>query len=165
MTTITRKIIARLVGITIIAIVILTVSIQAVAKRQNLESYYVDKYCHGIIEYVLPDKARVDCLLDETAQEFDFGDKWAECIGQAMHYGAMTARRPECVLILEHQNDVKYLNRAKFVAAAYINLNLKITVIKNEEIICVANCDSVVYGLRGSKQNGSGLLRNGSDAR
>lgn len=165
MTTITRKIIARLIGITIIAIVILTVSIQAVAKRQNLESHYVEKHCSGIIEYVLPDKTRVDCLLGETAQEFDFADKIFECIGQAMYYGAMTARRPECVLILEHENDVKYLNRAKFVAAAYINLNIKITVIKDEEIICVANCSVSVYGLRGSEQDGSGLLRDGSNAR
>ena len=53
------------------------------------ESSYQHAYCsacNGIEEYKLPDYTRVDCLTDTHAIEFDFANKWAESIGQALHY-------------------------------------------------------------------------------
>ena len=66
------------------------------------------------MEYILPDKARVDCLLDDLAVEVDFAPKWAECIGQAMYYAKMTNKIPACLLILEKESDVKYLQRLEY---------------------------------------------------
>lgn len=66
------------------------------------------------MEYVLPDKARVDCLLPDMAVEFDFAPKWAECIGQALYYGKRTNRTPACVLIVERPiKDRIYLRRLR----------------------------------------------------
>jgi len=42
----------------------------------------------GVIEYVLQDKTRVDCLTEEHAIEFDFANHWAESIDQALYYVA-----------------------------------------------------------------------------
>lgn len=43
------------------------------------------------MEYVLPDRTRVDCLTDEYAIEIEFAENWAESIGQAMYSQIGTA--------------------------------------------------------------------------
>lgn len=76
------------------------------------ESSYQHAYCsmhNGIEEYELSDKTRVDCLTDTHAIEFDFANKWAESIGQALHYGLMTGKKPKVVLIL----DSKYKDKQR----------------------------------------------------
>lgn len=90
----------------------------AYAKRQNPERAYQAHWCNargGIMEYKLNDKTRIDCLLPTMAVEFDFANKWAECIGQALYYGQKTNRTPACVLIMENgEKDVKYLRRLRY---------------------------------------------------
>lgn len=67
------------------------------------------------MEYKLNDKTRVDCLLPKMAVEFDFANKWHECIGQALYYGQKTNRIPACVLIMENpEKDAKYLRRLRY---------------------------------------------------
>lgn len=87
------------------------------AAHLHLEKEYQEYWCNkhkGQLEYVLNDKARVDCLLFDMAVEFDFAPKWAECIGQAIYYGKRTNRTPACVLIIEKEKDVKYLKRLRY---------------------------------------------------
>ena len=67
------------------------------------KSDFVEKWCgkkDGIEEYRLPDKTRADCFLSgEFAAEFDWSDKWAEAIGQSLHYAAATDAEPWIVLL------------------------------------------------------------------
>ena len=77
------------------------------------EKEYVKAYCKGQIEYRLPDKTRVDCLTDEYAIEFDFGNKWAESVGQSLYYAKMTGKRPAVALILKKEKDKRYVDRIK----------------------------------------------------
>ena len=89
------------------------------AKRLNPESYYQNLWCNeqkGQTEYELEDLTRVDCLLKDKAVEFDFANKWAECIGQSLYYGIMTNRTPVCALIMEKESDIKYLKRIEEVS-------------------------------------------------
>lgn len=99
----------------IIFILILIFFIQKVeAKHLNSESYYQQKWCHqngGIIEYVLPDKARIDCLTKEYAIEFDFAPKWAEAVGQSMYYANVMNKKPAICLITKSKKDEKYIKR------------------------------------------------------
>lgn len=99
----------------IILILILIFFIQNVeAKHQNQESYYQTKWCkqnNGISEYVLPDKARIDCLTKDYAIEFDFAQKWAEGIGQSMYYANVTKKKPAIALIIKSEKDFKYVRR------------------------------------------------------
>lgn len=85
------------------------------AKHLYLEKDYQCHWCNakgGQMEYVLNDKARIDCLLPDKAVEVDFAAKWAECIGQALYYGNMTNKTPACLLIMENgAKDNKYLYR------------------------------------------------------
>jgi len=74
------------------------------AKRLNHEKYYQQRWCDaqsGRAEVVLPDRTRVDCITDQYAVEVDFANKWAESIGQSLHYGRMTGKPPAVLLIIE----------------------------------------------------------------
>ena len=90
------------------------------AKRLNQEAKYQYAWCNqhgGHVEYELEDLTRVDCLLEEKAVEFDFANKWAECIGQSLYYGIKTNRKPVCALIMENgESDTKYLKRLEEVS-------------------------------------------------
>lgn len=90
------------------------------AADKHHEKEYVAVWCGqrgGVTEYVLPDKTRVDCLLPEYAVEFDYAKKWAESIGQALHYGAMTGRKPAVVLIIKDiEKEARYIKRLEDVA-------------------------------------------------
>ena len=76
----------------------------------------------------------MDCLLPDLAVEFDFANKWAECIGQAIYYGKMTDRQAACVLIMENgEKDLKYLKRLR--RAAYRKgVNMRTFTLKPEYI-------------------------------
>ena len=76
-----------------IALLVCACSSPASAKRLHKERWYQEQGCTGVTEYRLPDRTRVDCLLEDYAVEYDFGRKWAEAIGQSLHYGRMSATR------------------------------------------------------------------------
>lgn len=99
------------------------------AERLNPEKAYATAWCkaaNGVQEFVLRDKTRVDCLTKNYAVEVDFADKWAESIGQALHYGRLTGEEPAIVLIIEKPSDwqhywkVKKLAKKKGVTLWYI---------------------------------------------
>ena len=71
-------------------------------------------------EFVNSDFTRVDCLTARHAVEFDFANKWAESIGQALHYQLMTGKRAKVVLILERpEKQMVYFERVKKLAEIY----------------------------------------------
>lgn len=98
----------------IIAGCILTTA--AHAGHLHKEAEYRDAWCQGQTEVRLPDGTRVDCLTDTYAVEIDFARKWAEGIGQAIHYGAVTGKQPATALIIEHPADWRYYHRARRAA-------------------------------------------------
>ena len=57
---------------------------------------------------VLPVGTRCDCVTDTHAIEFDFGNNWAEAVGQSSYYSIQTKKRAEIALILESMKDRKY---------------------------------------------------------
>lgn len=82
------------------------------AAHQYKEKDYQEVWCKkagGITEYVLDDGARVDCLTDDYAIEFDFAQKWAEAVGQSLYYALKTGKKPGIVLILEKETDRRFL--------------------------------------------------------
>jgi len=83
----------------------------AFAAHLNPEKYYQEKWCaehNGQAEAVLSDRTRADCITATHAIEFDFGQKWAEAIGQGLYYSLQTGKRAGIVLILESPSDRKH---------------------------------------------------------
>ena len=86
------------------------------AKREHPEKWYQEKWCEaqkGRVEVVLPDGTRCDCVTDTHAIEFDFGNNWAEAVGQSSYYSIQTKKKAGVVLILETMKDRKYWIRLK----------------------------------------------------
>ncbi len=102
----------------LVLIMLCTINSAAFCARQYSEKTYQKQWCNskgGQLEYQLNDKTRVDCLTEKYAVEFDFANKWHECIGQALYYGQKTKKIPACVLIMENEEkDVKYLKRLRY---------------------------------------------------
>ena len=105
--------------------------------HKHSEASYQHAWCsmhNGVEEYENKDKTRVDCLTTTHAVEFDFANKWAESIGQALHYQRMTGKRAKVVLILEKpKQQMVYFTRVQelgkihnfdveFVTPAILNL-------------------------------------------
>lgn len=104
------------------------------AAHEFLEREYQAVWCAeagGIQEYRLDCGARVDCLTDMYAVEFDFGMKWAESIGQALYYGLKTGKSPGVVLILEKQSDEVFLTRLRAVAKKH---GIKVWIMDKEDL-------------------------------
>jgi hypothetical protein len=81
------------------------------ATRENTERWYQKQWCEtqkGQVEVVLPDGTRCDCVTDTHAIEFEFGNRWAEAVGQSVYYSMQTKKRPGIVLILETVKYRKY---------------------------------------------------------
>ena len=98
------------------------------------EKEYQECWCNKagrVTEYVLPDKTRVDCLTDEYAIEFDFAEKWAEAIGQSLHYAEMTNRKPGIVFIIEHPDDERHLRKLDPIARKN---NIKIWILRSSDM-------------------------------
>ena len=106
----------------ILIILILFLSIPALAKKLHPESWYQDKWCtknNGRTEVILSDNTRCDCVTTSHAIEFDFAYKWAEAIGQSLHYALKTGMRAGIVLIVEDSTDIKYWTRLKIIINHY----------------------------------------------
>lgn len=80
-------------------------------KAEYKEKDFVNEYCKGQIEYMLPDKTRIDCLVGEYAIEFDWAKKWAESIGQSLYYAKQTNLKPAVAIIMKTPSDEKYVKR------------------------------------------------------
>lgn len=97
--------------------------LSAIAGHLHPEAYYQAQWCgdhDGTLEVIVESGARCDCLTATHAVEFDFANKWAEAIGQALHYSAQTGRRAGIVLIMERpEKDVKYMERLKLTIEAH----------------------------------------------
>lgn len=105
-----KRVLLRLSMIPVFMLVLAAAFTQAGERRP--ESYYVAKYCKGVVEFRLPDRTRVDCLTKQYAAEFDFAHKWYEAVGQALWYAKSTRRRAKVVLIAG-QGDERFVRRAR----------------------------------------------------
>jgi hypothetical protein len=97
------------------------------------EAYYQKAWCdaeRGQSEVVLADRTRVDCRTLTHVVEFDFAPKWAECVGQALHYSATTGQRGMCVLI-SGPDDEKYVTRVRGLAEKF-GLPLDVDVMRQQ---------------------------------
>ncbi|TMM47036.1 hypothetical protein [Colwellia ponticola] len=96
------------------------------------EADFVKAYCSGEIEHILPDRTRVDCLTDTHAIEYDWGKKWAESLGQALFYSAMTGKKAGIVLIVNPRTKERFLKRLN-KAIVDNKLNVDVWTVPNQK--------------------------------
>lgn len=102
-----------------LTLAILLIATSAQAGHIHSEKAYRDEWCsrfNGETEVTLNDRTRVDCITENYVVELDFAAKWAECLGQALHYADLTGKRGACVLIIEHGKDWKHFKKLRHTA-------------------------------------------------
>lgn len=85
----------------VIAVVVAAVTYAEVARADRSEHDYQATLCEGfrINEFIRQSGTYVDCVSDTHAIEVDFSGKWAEAIGQALHYADALDLAPGIILI------------------------------------------------------------------
>ena len=95
-------------------LLILFIPVYAHSQTIHPEKAYQKAWCAkngGVTEHVVSGGSRVDCLTDTHAVEVDFARKWQEAIGQSLYYGEKTGRTPAILLIMEKEDDKRFLGR------------------------------------------------------
>lgn len=105
-----------------LALVIATVLLMLpFASLLAAERDYQKAWCDahgGTMEVVMSNGTRADCITSTHAIEFDFAPKWAEAIGQSLHYAALTGKQPGIVLIMA-PGDEKFRSRLLTTTAGF----------------------------------------------
>ena len=73
-------------------------------------------------------------------------ESWQECVSNALYDGVKYGKQPVCTI--NSKNALKYTKPIKAIAMGYKYLNLRVEVIENEKITCIANCVKRSYGMR-----------------
>ena len=92
------------------------------SQTRESEKYYQLAFADimdGTTEIVLSDRTRVDVMTDTHVFEVDFGEKWAESIGQSLHYQGMTGKQAGVLLVIDGDKEERFLNRLMGVAAKH----------------------------------------------
>lgn len=97
--------------ITLFILLCFSVQGQEAVVKKNERYYQLLSAAHlkGETEVVLEDKTRVDVLTDKVAYEVDWASKWAEGIGQSLHYSAMTGKHAGLILIVKQKEDYRHV--------------------------------------------------------
>lgn len=99
--------------------------------EKEYQIYWCNK-AGGTVEYKNSDNTKVDCLTERYAIEFDFAEKWAESVGQALYYGLTTGKKSGIVLISENgEKDLQHIKRAQILSKKY---KIKLWVINNFQL-------------------------------
>lgn len=102
--------------VVLILMMVATMTACSTVPAKPREADYVRAGCKGRVEVTLKDGTRADCLTETHAIEYDWAHKWAEAVGQAMHYARVTGKKPGVVLILKTEADQRYVERVRPLA-------------------------------------------------
>lgn len=92
------------------------------SQTKQRETYYQQQFAEiigGEREVVLEDRTRVDIVTDTHVIEVDFAAKWAESIGQALHYKNMLGKKAGVLLIMKGDEEMRFLKRLMGVAVQH----------------------------------------------
>ena len=122
----------------LIILIALILSDQTLAQKAQKEDFYAELWCDsqgGESEVRTTQGTRCDCLTSEYAVEVDFDQKWAEGLGQALHYGVEFDRQPAVLLIIKDHDGkdrTKYKQRLQSTIAG-ANLGVKVFYINTRD--------------------------------
>ena len=74
----------------------------------------VAAWCIGAAEVTLSDNTRADCITQTHVWEVDRGHKWAEALGQSLHYARLTGKQPGIALIAPSEAQLERLHGVIF---------------------------------------------------
>lgn len=79
-------------------------------READYQQAWIDRR-GGTEEVRMSDNTRADIVTDTHAIEVDFAEKWAESIGQSLHYARLKNLQAGVLLIIDEEDDSRYLER------------------------------------------------------
>ena len=97
-------------------LLLLLVFVTSTANATRNEDYFTKQWCYqmnplgevGKVQVRMGDGSWADCITQDYAIEFDWGNKFKEGIGQSLNYSYETGKRPGVVLLLKKESDEKH---------------------------------------------------------
>ena len=71
------------------------------------------------IEVTMRDGTRADIITKTPAIECDYAPKWAEAIGQSLHYAEMSQRKPGVLILLKNDSEWPHLVRVAILCGKF----------------------------------------------
>ena len=88
-----------------LALAAFMIATPAIASEDEWNRYICEQL-GGIAEVRTGAGTDIDCLTTTTAWEADFSGKWAEAIGQALHYAAEERKRPGVIFLCKESDEL-----------------------------------------------------------
>lgn len=108
--------------------------------REKCYQNFFAKKIKGSTEVLMPDNTRCDILTEDLAIEVDFAPKWAEAIGQSLHYAKMVKRQAGIVIVIRKKLDHCHVKKLWGVIHEY-NLPIKVFLLEIKDLaVCKEYC-------------------------
>ena len=102
------------------------------SHKEKCYQIFFAQQVNGSTEVLMPDSTRCDILTEDLAIEVDFAYKWAEAIGQSLHYAKMMNRQAAIVIIFNKKNDHQHMTKLLRVIN-YYKLPIKVFFFKTSD--------------------------------
>lgn len=90
---------------------------------------YILAHCQGESEYRIAGGSKVDCVTDTHAIKYAFASEWATAIGEALHWAAMTGKRPGIVVIIDPKSQYRHLARLQSALDSIPCIEIEVSII------------------------------------
>jgi hypothetical protein len=108
-----------------------SVNVAIAADEREIVENIAAKY-KAQSEVTLDDGSRCDMVSDTHAWEVDWAPKWAEGVGQSLHYSSLTGKRPGVVLLTRDPGgDWRVLVRGAYVCGKH-GIDFRVEIVKEE---------------------------------
>jgi hypothetical protein len=110
------------------------------SHREKCYQNFFAKRMNGATEVLMPDNTRCDILTENLAIEVDFAPKWAEAIGQSLHYAKMVNRQAGIVIVIRKKIDHLHVKKLWGVIQEY-NLPIQVFQLEVKDLaLCKEYC-------------------------
>lgn len=110
------------------------------SHREKCYQNFFAKRMNGTTEVLMPDNTRCDILTENLAIEVDFAPKWAEAIGQSLHYAKMVNRQAGIVIVIRKKIDHLHVKKLLGVIQEY-NLPIQVFQLEVKDLaVCKEYC-------------------------
>lgn len=114
--------------------IVAAIILQATASNGKTNDWYAAKWCvlvKGENQVRMADGTVADCVTSDTAYEVEFAKDHYQGIGQALHYAAVSKKKPGLVIVLRSPGDEKYYKRVENSVAYH---GIQIELVKFEDL-------------------------------
>ena len=115
---------------TVLLVAVIFLSVVILSKNTSAAEWSMGNYashlCQGQVAFDIGEVKKVDCVTATHAIAYVLSDDWATGLGRALHWAAVTGKRPGIVVIIDPEGQSRDL--AKLKSALHSIPGIEVTV-------------------------------------